>query len=203
MVENCCKIVGGFPITADGIISISSKGNTEVSLHSVHGVSAATVAPSTGTVSITAYAGSKVHYGCKGRAGVSVAWQKRSDCNNFIYLFSGYGKSYMSGDVENYVEFPSINGVINPVALVPSINASSGSGPAALYSDSTQEDGYGLIYNGQPWSIDTRTEEGSKVNLTTYGIGNYGECMLQNLELTLEPGKVPTVSMSFIYSISN
>lgn len=197
----CCNLVGNFNISAKGIISITSQGSSDVTLVSAGGKNAAIVAPSTGTVSISAYASNQRYIGCPGRAGVSIPWMIRNDCDTFHYLFGGAGKSYISGEVGTYASFPTINGVSNPLNTYTVINASASSGPSALYENSLQRDGYGLIYKGYPWNINTTTEGGCKINLTSYGIGTYGECKLQNISLQCVPGQIPVVNMSFIYSI--
>jgi hypothetical protein len=200
---NCCNLVGSFDIRAEGIISVSSKGNTPVQLITDGVSSVLTVAPSTGTVSISAYANDRVHAGCVGKAGVTVNWLTRTDCNNNIYLFGGAGKSYIQGDTSGLVFFPSINGISNPVNNYEIIDASSSSGPAAMYTKDFQKDGYGLIYVGKPWLINTTKESNCKINLSHYGIGDYGECMLQSMNLTFTPNQIPIVSLDFIYSIND
>lgn len=200
-MTTCCNLVGNFDIKAKGIISVTSQGSTEVNLISANGKNVATVSPSSGSVSITAYAGLGKYTGCPGRAGVSIPWIIRNDCNRLIYLFGGAGKSYISGEVGNYARFPSIEGITNPVASYNVISASSSSGPASIYEDSIQRDGYGFIYSGFPWNMNTTTEAGCKVNLTSYGIGSYGECKLQNINIQCVPGQIPVVNMSFIYTI--
>lgn len=205
MVDSCCKLVGNFPISADGIISVSSKGKTEAQIYQVGGGNAQyTVSPSTGTVSISAYASFDIHIGCPGRAGVTVNWIRKSNCDEYIYLFGGLGPSYISGDTENFVNFESVGGVPNPLATINNtVNVSASSGPAALYEQHDQADGYGLVYDGFPWNISTYTEDGSTVDLTAAGIGDYGKCMLQSLSLQCTPGQLPIVNMDFLYNIAN
>lgn len=200
-MASCCNLVGSFNISAKGVISITSQGSAEVTLISAGGSNAAIVSPSTGTISISAYASNERYKGCPGRAGVSIPWIIRNDCDQFYYLFGGAGKSYISGEVGNYASFPYISGVTNPLNSYTVVNASSSSGPAALYEKSVQQDGYGLIYKGNPWNINTTSEDGCIVNLTSYGIGTYGDCKLQNISLQCTPGQIPVVNMSFIYSI--
>ena len=197
----CCNLVGNFDISAPGIISITSQGSAEVTLISAGGTNAAIVSPSTGTVSISAFASDKRYKGCPGRAGVTIPWIVRNDCNKFYYLFGGAGKSYISGEVGTYARFPSIAGITNPLTSYEVINASASSGPASLYDKSIQQDGYGLNYEGNPWTINTMSEAGCIVNLTSYGIGGYGECRLQNISLQCTPGQIPVVNMSFVYSV--
>jgi len=197
----CCNLVGDFDITAPGILSITSQGSTQMNLISANNVNAYTISASTGTVSLTAYASALRYKGCPGRAGVSIPWIVKSNCAKNIYLFGGYGRSYISGEVGDYAKFPSIAGVPNPISEYDVVSATAGSGPSALYEDSTQKDGYGLIYKGNPWDIDTSSESGCLINLTSYGIGGYGLCMLQNINIQCVPGQIPIVNMSFIYSI--
>jgi hypothetical protein len=201
--RNCCNLVGNFPSTAEGLISVSSRGNTGFQYYSSGGSSNVAIEPSTGTVSISAYASSKVHEGCAGRATVSINWQRRTDCDVFIYLFAGAGKSTITGNVQGLASFPSLGGVTNPIAKYNTVDASASSGPAALYTDDIQYDGIGLIYTGNPWYINTMSEDSCKINLTSYGIGGYGLCFLQSINLQCVPGKIPIVSLDFIYTINN
>ena len=204
-MSNCCNLVGNFFGNSDnkptGIISVTSQGSAEVRLVSAGGRNVATVGPSTGTVSISAYASNERYYGCPGRANVTVPWIIKNDCSEQRYLFGGAGRSSISGDVGTYAEFPHIAGVTNPVNSYNVVSASASSGPASLYENSIQRDGFGLIYRGNPWIINTSTEDGCTINLTSYGIGAYGVCKLQNINLQCVPGKIPVVNMSFIYSI--
>ena len=201
MAITCCNLVGNFNITAKGIISVTSQGSTQMNLITANGASAYTVSPSTGTVSIAAYASLERYVGCPGRAGVSIPWINRSSCLENIYLFGGAGRSYISGEVGSYARFPSITGVPNPISEYDVVSASAGSGPASLFEASTQKDGYGLIYTGFPWNINTLDENSCIINLTSYGIGEYGECMLQNLQIQCVPGQIPVVNLSFVYNI--
>ena len=200
-MTTCCNLVGNFPIHVPGLISITSQGTSEVTLITSGSKNAAIVAPSTGTISLSAYADTARYYGCPGRAGVSIPWVIRNNCNEFFYLYGGAGKSYISGEVGAYASFPKITGVTNPLNSYAVLNASASSGPTSLYENSIQQDGYGLIYKGQPWNIDTTTEAGCKVNLTSLGIGTYGECRLQSLNIQCNPGQIPVVNLSYIYSI--
>ena len=200
---DCCKLVSNFPTTADGLISVSSRGGTGFQFYTDNDSNAVTIEPSIGTVSISAYAATFVHTGCSGKATVSINWIRRADCNTFIYLFGGQGRSNITGDVSGLAYFPSLSMVVNPIAEYETVDASAASGPASLYAEGIQEDGVGLVYRGLPWFIDTNDESTCKINLTSYGIGGYGVCLLQSLSLQCVPGKVPTVNFDFIYNIDN
>lgn len=202
-MADCCKLVGSFPTTAEGLISVSSRGGTGFQFYTANNTNAITVEPSTGTVSISAYAATFVHEGCPGKATVNINWLRRTDCNTFVYLFGGQGRSSITGDVSGLAYFPNVSMIANPIAEYTTVDASASSGPAALYTEDIQEDGIGLIYRGLPWFIDTSNESSCKINLTSYGIGGYGVCLLQSLSLQCVPGKVPTVNFDFIYNINN
>lgn len=212
MTINCCNLVGNFgdgDFTAKGVISITSKGDTPIQVITDRVNSSVTVAPSTGTVSITAYAGEEAHRGCQGSSNVSLNWVTRTNCDENIYMFGGAGRSNIQGNTGSYVNFPLIDGINNPLNEYEVVDVSSSSGPSSIYKKDVQKDGYGLIYTGNPWTIDTTNEEDCKINLTDYGISgtsgvvSYGECLLQSLNLSCIPGQIPTVSLSFIYSINN
>lgn len=201
MATDCCKVVGNFPTTLEGIISISSRGKTDVQLIQAGGSAVSIIKPSTGTVSISAYASYEVYTGCPGRASVSVNWIRKSDCDNLYFLYAGAGASSISGNISSFVIFPNIDGVSNPLSELKVVNASASSGPGSLYEDYSQQDGYGLIYTGYPWNLDTSDESTATVDLSDFG--DYGDCLLQSLNLQCTPGQLPIVNMDFIYNISN
>jgi len=126
---------------------------------------------------------------------------KKSDCEKYIYLYAGAGNSYQTGDTGDFISWPNIAGITNPISKFNVLNASASSGPTSLYEEYTQNDGYGLIYTGQPFNINTSDENSSTVNLSNYG--DYGDCLLQSLSLQCTPGQLPVVNMDFLYSISN
>lgn len=191
-IINCCKLVGSFPINVDAIISISSRTGTEISKIGDNLV----VGPTTGTVSITAYATDRIHNKCQGRANVSIPWIKKYDCDTdtLYFIFAGEGQSSLSGDVDN------LAALRNSSVSYPVVNASASSGPAALYEEEIQNDGYGLVYNGLPWSFTTATEGGVNVDI---GIEGYNQLYLQNFSLQCTPGQIATVTYDFVYSATN
>jgi hypothetical protein len=199
---NCCNLVGNFPSTAEGLISVSSKGNTGFQYMTDGTNNEVTIEPSTGVVSISAYATNKVHDGCAGSATVNINWLKKTDCNKYIYLYAGQGKATIKGDIGGLADFASVANITNPITVYNVVEASAASGPASLYTNEDQEDGIGLIYKGQPWTIDTSNESECVIDLTAYGIGGYGECRLQSISLQTVANKIPIVNMSFIYNIN-
>lgn len=189
---DCCKLVGNFPIDINAIISINSRIGTEISKAGDNLI----IGPTTGTVSITAYATDYVHNKCQGRANVSIPWIRKYDCDNdkIYFIFSGEGQSSLSGDVDGLAILR------NQSASYPVVNASASSGPATLYDDNTQNDGYGLTYDGDPWPFSTDTAGGVNIDI---GIEGYNQLYLQGFSLQCTPGQVATASYEFVYAVEN
>jgi hypothetical protein len=196
MGVECCNLVGNFPIgSLEGIISVSSKGGTEMTKiggNILHG-------PTTGTISISAYASKTVHDGCAGKAGVSLNWIKKYDCDNddVYFIFAGEGKSYITGDVGSLItlRYPT------EVVTYEIINASASSGPASVYQKENQTDSYGLEYTGGPWSFITSSDGEVVIDLLELSAG-YDSIYLQSFSLTTSPNQVPTVSYEFVYTVN-
>lgn len=203
VTSGCCRLVGNFPITKDGIISLSSRVNfTRQLLQDGHTYKVVS-APTTGTLSISAYTNLTAtrYHGCPGNAGVSIPWIMKSDCKVIKFIYGGVGDSYISEYDGDLVRFPTSGDIDNPVGSHRAINASAASGPVSLYEDTTQYIGYGLIYTGHPWYIDTTKESDCTKDLSSaLGIGpGYEECHLQSISVQFNPGEVPVVSMEYMY----
>ena len=200
MAENCCKLVGNLIINdLDGCItSVNVSSRSEIIRECAGQI---LIGPTTGTVSITGYAvtpsnfSSGVHTGCPGRAGVSIPWVRRYDCDgDVLYLLSaGEGSSYVAGDVEGLATLNTATG-----RSFPSISASSTSGPATIYMETSQEEGYGLTYGGGPISFNTQDE----LIIANFGVGE-GPLYLQNFSVEFNPGEIPTASYSFMFVIND
>ena len=200
MAENCCKLVGNLTIAgiAGCITSVNVSSRSEI-LRECGGE--ILIGPTTGTVSITGYAvestqnDSGVHTGCPGRAGVSIPWVRRYDCDNdVLYLIpGGKGSSFIAGDVEDTASL-----VVGTGRSFPSISASSTSGPASIYMETSQEEGYGLDYRGGPIAFNT----GDELIIDNFGVGE-GPLYLQNFSVEFNPGEIPTATYSFLFVITD
>jgi hypothetical protein len=200
MAENCCKLVGNLTIDGiDGCItSVNVSSRSEI-LRECGGE--LLIGPTTGTVSITGYAvestqnDSGIHTGCPGRAGVSIPWVRRYDCeDDVLYLIAGgQGSSFIAGDIEG-----SASLVIPSGRSFPSISASSTSGPSTVYMETSQEEGYGLDYKGGPIAFDTRDE----LIIANFGVGE-GPLYLQNFSVEFNPGEIPSATYSFLFVIND
>jgi len=200
MADDCCRLVGDLILDIDGcIISINSSTRPEIIKECGTDI---LVGPTMGSVSITGYAviptenDSGIHTGCAGRAGVSIPWVRRYDCDdNIVYMISaGQGASFVVGPVETLATLNNTTG-----RKYPTINANAGSGPATVYMLSEQEDGYGLKYIGGPIAFDTAT---------TLQYANFIESggpilYLNNFSLEMTPGEIPVASYSFTFSIAD
>jgi hypothetical protein len=200
MAEDCCKLVGNLTLTGlDGCItSVNVNSKSEIIKECGGEI---LLGPTTGTVSITGYvvtpnnSDSGVHTGCPGRAGVSIPWVRRYDCEkDDLYLISsGQGSSFVAGDVDGLASL-----VYSTGRSFPSLNASSTSGPATIYMETEQEEGYGLDYRGGPISFDTRDE----LIINNFGVGT-GPMYLQNFSVEFNPGEIPTATYSFLFVIND
>jgi len=190
MPSNCCKLVGNFPIsTNECFVSINVSSSTESSLIENQMVVGATV----GTVSVTGHAQDTIYTGCPGRASVQIPWLRKWDCDNddLYFIPQGEGRSSIFGEVSGLA---SLHQTIGTYRIV---NASSSSGPASLYTDEEQTDGYGLTYTGGPISFSTSpngvTWDGAGLDL---GIGTM---YMQNFSIEFTPGEIPIASYSFVF----
>jgi hypothetical protein len=187
-MSSCCQLVGNLDLDLGCIISINTSSATEVIMacgeDPLEG-------PTTGTISISAYVSDGlVWVGCPSRAGVSIPFIRKYDCQNdkVYFIFSGQGQSFISGDIDKYV---SLNRALPTRSR--SISASAASGPTGLYMDTTQTNGYGLNYNGGPINF-TTSKDGTSMSIL--GTNAY----LQSFSLEAQPGQIPVVSYSFVYA---
>jgi hypothetical protein len=102
MAEGCCQLVGdlNLGITGGCLISVNTNCSTEGII--ACGDDQPLQGPTTGTVSITAYASNSVWIGCPAKAGLSVPYVRKYDCDLDIVYFisSGQGQSFVSGDAQ-------------------------------------------------------------------------------------------------------
>lgn len=192
MAEECCKLVGDLNLGLTGcIISVNTSCSTEVG--AVCGDEPAE-GPTVGTLNIAGYASDDIWIGCPSRAGVSISFVRKYDCENdqLHFIFNGQGQSFYTGEANQLV---TLNTEL-PTSCA-ALSASSQSGPATIYSESTQINGYGMSYNGDPISFDT-SAEGTVVSLG--GIFAGTDYYLQSFNLELTPAQLPVATYSFVYS---
>lgn len=201
MAVSCCKLVGNYPIGGGlgCVTSVSISSSTETSKFG----DCIVVGPTIGTLSMTGYATNAIHVGCHGKAGVSIPWIRKYDCDRdeVHFLFSGGGKAYIAGDVTS--DSGALVSLDQVVASYEMVNASSASGPASLYMMETQYDGYGLRYTGEPLNFSTTNEDDLVFRLgPSLGLDDM-YFYLQSFSAEFVPGQIPTASYSFVFTISN
>lgn len=191
MADSCCQLVGDLQLGGAGcIISINTNCSTEGIV--ACGDDQPLEGPTTGTVNITAYANNSPWTGCPAKAGLTVPYIRKYDCDQDILYFipSGEGQSFTSGNTQG---FASVNYILSSCV---SLQASSTNGPTAVYMETAQTNGYGLIYNGGPISIRTQSRMGP-INLGIRGVPD--EVYLQSFSFDGQPGQLPTVSYSYTH----
>lgn len=192
-MAECCQLAGNLVIGGTGCyISANTSCSTEIT--NVCGDDTPLCGSTTQTVTLAGYASESIHAGCPGRAGVSIPWLRKYDCiNNIIhFLFSGKGQSYVAGDVGGLA---SIDTTLSCAPSSDSFSASSSSGPTSVYMQTSQTNGYGLNYTGNPISFVT-SKEGTTVNLSVGNIS--GTFYLQTFNLSLQPGQLPVANYTFV-----
>lgn len=187
MADECCLLVGDLDLGIGAcIISVSTNCSTEISNACGEDIQEG---PSISTVNISGYASNNIWGDCASRAGVSIPYIRKYDCENDILYFiaSGEGQSFYTGSADRYVALRN-----SLEARCTALNASAGSGPTSLYTRSTQVNGYGLTYNGDPFGFSTQPE-GTTISLGGVLGGTY---YLQNFSFDAQPGQLPVASYS-------
>lgn len=195
-MAECCQLVGNLSIGETGCyISINTSCSTEII--NACGDDTPLCGPTTQSVTLAGYAADSIHVGCPGRAGVSLPWVRKYDCDNnkVHFLFAGKGQSYVAGDVGGLATLDTAVGCV-PSSV--SFSASSTSGPTSIYMTTSQENGYGLKYTGNPISF-TTTKEGTIIDLNVGDIE--GTFYLQTFNLDLQPGQLPVANYTFVRAL--
>jgi hypothetical protein len=192
-MADCCQLVGNLEITGISacLTSVSYSSSTEVNRVG----SCIIKGPTIGNVSIAGPAADSIYTGCPVKAGVQIPWIRKYDCDNnkMVFILAGEGRAFISGEDE-----PSQVRLLEEVHSYPVMSADSSSGPASIYTDTIQRDGYGLEFSGTPIAFTTNE---SGVIHPNIGIGT-GDMYLQNFNVTYNPGSIPMANYSFVFFIS-
>lgn len=194
MANVCCQVVGGLNLSIDAcVISINVNANTETFWL----CNEVKLGPTIGSVSVSAYASDQLFKGCPSKAGVSINWIRKYNCedNEVHFINSSQGQSYIAGEDGGLVRLNNSSGRSYPV-----INASSSSGPTSIYTQTDRVDGFGLSYSGKPWQFNTSSDE--SLIIENFGAGA-GDMYLQNFDLTLNPGTFPLANYTFMFFIDD
>jgi len=200
-----CDIAANFPITGNyGIISASLRTNANVI---VVGPGLRLFGPSTGDLSITAYAPLDIGetLKCAATANVSFDWDQRADCDTangqivMRFISRGRERAAQEGEVTRQISMTHIN-ANNPYL---SFNASASSGPHTPYILNYHYDGCDFRYRGNPLPITVGTKNNSTTIPFLSGILPVGSTLyLTSFNWSYTPPEIPTVSYSFLFSYS-
>ena len=194
MVEDCCKLVGNLALgLSECIISVSTSCNVEI-INAC--VTKLLEGPGTLSINISGYASNTIWKDCPARAGVSVGYVTKYDCDQDVMhiIYVSKGQSYKIGNIENL----GVDLLDELPTSCISLSASSSSGPASLYTEAEQVNGYGLNYNGLPITFNTDNEQTLKMDLGNK-LGR--ECYLNSFNIEAQPGQFPVASYSFIKAL--
>jgi hypothetical protein len=191
--EICCQLVGNLELGIDGcIVSVNTSSSTEVVMACGEDPREG---PTTGTLSISAYADTTLWVGCPSRAGVNIPFIRKYDCDEDVvyFIFSGQGQSFFTGEADRYVSLYKTLPTSSEA-----VSASSMSGPTSIYMKTKQTNGYGMAYAGNPISFET-SAEGTEIKVG----GIFGETSyyLQSFNFEAQPGQLPIVTYSLVYSV--
>jgi hypothetical protein len=196
MANDCCLLVGNLDLGISScIISVTQSCRTEAVI-ACGEEEDPKEGPSLMNVNITGYADTEIWQDCPGRAGVSLPFIQKYDCEeDEVYLiFHGRGQSYIAGEVGSlaslYKEWES---------KCDTLSASSTSGPIALYKEEEQRTGYGLSYRGDPFGFETEPK-GTKIDI---GSRLGGTFYLQSFSLECVPGQYPTATYGLVKGLGN
>jgi len=184
-----------------GVFSATLNGSTTVEVAEDGTV---LLGQTTNNLSIGAYAflpGQNRFLGasCPFSAQASIPWVTREDCSTgeVFYIPRAGGSASVTNRAASGVSSNIINLTCTPGIISQSFDANAASGPASPFLFSDREDGYNLVYTGNPINI-----ESGKPQKYTIGLGFIGtiEAFLQSFSLTINPPEVARVEYSFVFS---
>ena len=196
-----CNIVGLLSSSLQGVFSASLNGSTTIEVAEDGTV---LLGQTTNSLNIGAYAflpGQDRFLGasCPFSAQASIPWVTREDCftGTVHYIARAGGTASVTNRVASGVSSSIIDLSCKPGIVSTSFDANASNGPTSPFFFSDREDGYNLVYNGNPISVET-----GKPQMYTISLGFVGtiEAFLQSFSLTVNPPEVARVQYSFVFS---
>jgi len=201
-----CQIAGLFDIEFDGIISANITGsqefidiisNCDAAPNVFTDVRKRLKGPSTGTLSITAYAfpqGATNKFlgaSCPSSAGISFPTQTRFDCESNItrIIRTKTGEAFTEGDPLDGIT------LLGDICSFRTVNASAQGGPFNRVTDTTRFIGSDIIWTGPPFSFDSRDPD--TLDFTILGL----DVKLTNFQVSVQVPSPATNSYTFQFSI--
>jgi hypothetical protein len=197
-----CNIVGLLTASYQGIFSAAIDGSTAIEVSEDDGT--VLLGQTVSTLSIGAYAyipGEDRYLGatCPMQASAQVPWVTKYDCANDVVYFipKAGGKASIVNGGGSGVDSSIISLECSPGIINTNLQADATSGPATPYIMAEREDGYNLVYTGNPIPI-----ESAKPQLYEIELGFVGTIrgFLQNFSLSVSPPAPAKVQYSFVFS---
>lgn len=207
---DCCLLAGNFRgITGINGCLISANLSAKVEIIKECGIGTGgevIFGPTTGSLSLSAYADSEIHTGCQGRAGVSIPWSRHQGCSygapgmteGVFFIKAGSGSAFVAGDVDGMADLVKDTG-----RQYPSISISSQGGPTSLGTVITQTDGAGLDYGGDPIRFNSATDSLIYTFSVSYDGNTINQWYLSNFSLEMNPGEIPIASYTFSFYLDD
>lgn len=190
-----CQVAGNISTAGGCFISINTSAAAESKL--VCGESKPFLGDIIETVTVTGYATSQVHIGESGKAGYSSTLTRKYDCSSdrIRFLCDGKGSSYIIGNVAGLA---SIN---EHGVSTTGFSASAASGPASICLTSSQSNGLGMSYTGNPISFSSSKDSCTMVSISIGGTS--GDFYLQSFSLDAPSGQMPVASYTMVRVIKS
>jgi len=196
-----CNISGLLSSSIRGIFSAAINGNTVIEV-SENGT--VLLGQTVSNLTIGAYAflpGQDKYLGatCPVEAQASTPWITKEDCatGKIHFIPKTGGSASITNRSASGISSSIIDLNCNPGVVSKSFSASSSSGPATPFFFSDREDGYNLVYNGHPISVQTGVPQRYLISL---GFVGTIEAFLQSFSLTVNPPSPATVQYSFVFA---
>lgn len=136
---------------------------------------------------------------CPFSAQANIPWLSKEDCQTGAVYFipRAGGSASTTNRLTSGVSSSIIDLTCTPGIISKSFEASASSGPASPFFFSDREDGFNLVYSGNPIPVET-----GKPQKYTISLGFIGtiEAYLQSFSLTVNPPEVARVQYSFVFS---
>ncbi len=136
---------------------------------------------------------------CSFSAQATIPWITKFDCftGQTYFIPKSGGKASLTNRVPSGIDTNVINITCNPGIINTSFSADATNGPAAPYLLADREDGYNMVYTGNPIPVNTGRPVIYTINLGTAGTIS---AFLQSFSLSVNPPDVAKVQYSFAFS---
>jgi hypothetical protein len=197
-----CSIVALLQNNIPGIFSASIDGSTTVEISEDSGL--ILLGQTVSTLNIGAYAyvpGQDPFLGatCRFEASAQIPWITKFDCfsGNTYFIPKSGARASMTNREDSGISSSIISMSCNPGVMGVSLSADASNGPASPYFLADREDGFNLVFTGNPIPVNTGVPQAYNIDL---GFTSTIRGFLQSFSLTVNPPDVAKVQYSFAFS---